>query len=197
MTIQNAAILAGGKSSRMGREKALIEIENQTLIARSVSVLKPIFAHLAVVSSSPEVIEAAQIPAIADKFEARGPLGGIHAALSHFEAPVLVVACDMPFLNADFLRFLSENWRDFDVLLPFSENGAEPLHAVYAPSCLPIFERFLESEKPPSLRRVLADLRVENVEIEVARRFDEGLRMFENWNTFAEFEEWRSLEQGS
>lgn len=181
--MQNAAILSGGLSSRMGREKALLEIDNQTLIARSVALLKPIFPDLVVVSSSPAVIEAAQIPAIQDQFPNRGPLGGIHAALCHFKAPTLIVACDMPFLNADFLRFLSENWRETDVLVPLGNDGPEPLHAIYAPSCLPVFELFLQTEKPPSLRRVLRELRVENVEIEVARGFDADLRMFENWNT--------------
>ncbi len=120
--VECAAILAGGKSSRMGSEKALLQFESQPLIAHIARILKPIFPRICVVTNSLEVASAAQLPAIRDEFVNRGPLGGIHAALQHFKAPTFVVACDMPFLSAPFIEYLNQNF-DGDALVPLSEGG--------------------------------------------------------------------------
>lgn len=174
-----AAILAGGKSSRMGREKALLEIEGEPLIRRTARVLRRVFAQIVVVTNTSEIAEAAALPAIGDLHADKGPLGGIHAALSHYGEPTFVVACDLPFLTVDFLRFLTENFEG-EALVPRSPQGLEPLHAIYAPGCLPVFERFLQETKVPSLRRVLEQVDARVLESEVASRF--GAR-FDNWNT--------------
>lgn len=181
--VECAAILAGGKSSRMGREKALLPFDNQPLIARAASVLRPIFPRLCVVTSRPEVARAAGCEAIADGFPGRGPLAGIHAALSYFQSPVFVFACDMPFLCAPFIEWMS---RDFDApaRVPLGEGGFEPLHAVYSPGCLPIFENHLRGDaKMPPLRRVLEEVGAQFVPLETARSFDPTLSCFTNWNT--------------
>ena len=90
----------------------------------------------------------------------------------------------MPYLNADFIRFQCQQWREeLDALVAQSGEGVEPLHAVWAPSSLPSIRSGLEAERPPSLRRILSGLNVGVVGVEDARRFDESLRFFENWNT--------------
>ncbi len=188
-----AAILAGGKSSRMGREKALLRLDGQPLVARIVAVLQPIFPQICVVTSSKEVARAAHCAAVGDRFEGRGPLNGIHAALDHFRAPTFVVACDMPWLCADFIRFLSCNFRsdDFesDALVPLGENGAESLHAIYSPRCAPIFEELLiANPKTPPMRRVLEAIETRFVPLQTAREFDPALCGFTNCNTPEEFE---------
>lgn len=178
-----AAILAGGKSSRMGTEKALISYLNQPLIARIIRILRPIFADICVVTNKPEVAAAAGLAAVPDQFENRGPLGGIHAAIQHFQAPTFVVACDMPFLCGDFIAFLTQNFAG-DALVPLGESGFEPLHAIYSPLCGPVFENHLRQEaKMPSLRRVLEEVETRYVPLEMARLFDVDLRCFTNWNT--------------
>ncbi len=167
----------------MGRNKALLPFNGQPLIGHIAQLLAPIFAQTIVVTANPDIADAAGLPAVADRFPNRGPLGGIHAALSHFGAPTFVVACDMPHLDADFIRFLCE---DFDgaARVPLSDDGFEPLHAIYAPMCLPTFEQYLQNEgKMPSLRRVLTEVGATWVAPEVARGFDTELRMFSNWNT--------------
>ncbi len=186
--VQRAAILAGGKSSRMGRDKALLPFGNQTLIAHIAQTLRPVFAEIVVVTSNLEIARAADLPSVADQFSGRGPLAGVHAALLHFDAPTFVVACDMPFLNADFIRFLAQ---DFDgaARVPLSDGGFEPLHAVYAPTCLPTFERHLRTDgKMPPLRRVLEEVGARWVSVEVARSYDGDLKMFDNWNAPADIE---------
>ncbi len=181
-----AAILAGGKSSRMGRDKALLPFNGAPLIAHIAQVLAPIFPEIIVVTANPAIAAAAKLPAVSDAFAGRGPLGGIHAALAHFEAPTFVVACDMPYLNADFIRLLCA---DFDAIarVPLSEHGFEPLHAVYAATATAQFEAILRGEgKMPPLRRVLTEIGADWIESDVARRFDGDLKMFENWNVPAD-----------
>lgn len=167
----------------MGSEKALLRVEGKPLIARVVAVLQPVFPKIRVVTSDPQVARAAHRFAIGDRFDNRGPLGGIHAALDHFRAPTFVVACDMPFLNVEFIQFLSQNFEG-DALVPLGEDGLEPLHAIYSPICAPIFEKHLQSgEKMPPLRRVLEQIDTRFVPLETARSFDPTLKCFTNWNT--------------
>ena len=187
-SVSRAAILAGGQSSRMGRDKALLPFNNQPLIAQIAQILAPIFPEIIVVTANPTIAVAARLPAVSDRFAGRGPLGGIHAALLHWRAPTFVVACDMPYLNADFIRYLIA---DFDGIarVPLSQNGFEPLHAVYAATATESFENYLRGEsKMPSLRRILEEVGASFVAPEIARGFDSELKMFDNWNTPADIE---------
>ncbi len=183
-SVRCAAILAGGLSSRMGRDKALLEMDGQPLVRRAARVLQPLFERTIVVTNREDVARAARIPFVSDAHELKGPLAGIEAALSLFGEPVFFAACDAPFLNPDFIAFQCGLWREeFDALVAQSHNGLEPLHAVWSPSCLPSIQLALKQERPPSLRRVLNRFHIGVIEVEDARRFDPKLRMFENWNT--------------
>ena len=186
LSVTRAAILAGGQSSRMGRDKALLPFNGAPLIAHIAQVLAPIFPEIIVVTANAHIADAADLPAVADSFAGRGPLGGIHAALSHFEAPTFVVACDMPYLNADFIRYLCADF-DGTARVPLSEYGFEPLHAIYAATATAHFEEHLRSEgKMPPLRRVLTEIGADWIAPEIAQSFDSELKMFENWNAPAD-----------
>ena len=92
----------------------------------------------------------------------------------------------MPYLNADFIRYLCADF-DATARVPLSENGFEPLHAIYAATATPLFERFLRIEgKMPPLRRVLTEIGASFIAPEIARGFDSELKMFSNWNTPAD-----------
>jgi molybdopterin-guanine dinucleotide biosynthesis protein A len=182
--VRCAAILAGGLSTRMGHDKALLEIEGEPLVRRTARTLESLFERTIVVTNREEVAHAAQLSAIPDIHFNKGPLAGIEAALSHFGEATLIIACDLPYLNPEFIRFQCQRWNErLDALVAQSEDGLEPLHAIWAPSCLPRVREWLEPERPPSLRRVLRHLNVEIITVEEARRFDTQLRCFENWNT--------------
>lgn len=182
-SVQHAAILAGGASRRMGENKALLEVDGTPLVARVARVLRPLFANVIVITSDPATARAADVPAVPDAVEGRGPLGGLHAALSHFAAPAFCVACDMPLLRADFIAWQCAQLGVYQAVVPHLAERWEPLHAVYAPGCLPIFAHALEQEKPPALQRVLRDLNVRRIAEAEARAFDPSLQMFANWNT--------------
>jgi molybdopterin-guanine dinucleotide biosynthesis protein A len=183
MNVESAAIIAGGASRRMGTSKALLEVDGQPLIARIAGVLRPLFSELIVVTPSSEIADAANAPAVADVFPGKGPLAGIHAALQHAGKPVFCCACDMPSLNADFIRYLCDQLDNYDAVVPRLGAYDEPLHAVYAPSCMAAIENELQHGHIGPVDNIYGHLRVLFIDAEDARRFDPDLRMFENWNT--------------
>ena len=158
--VKAAAIIAGGASRRMGQNKALLSLDGVPLVLRVARVLAPLFSKLAVVTGDAEISRAANLPSIPDIHPGKGPLGGIHAALRHFQAPVFCVACDLPFLNGEAIEFLCAQLKSHDAVLPRIGGRAQPLHAVYRPSCLPIFEKELQGERVRRVEQVLSPLEV-------------------------------------
>jgi molybdopterin-guanine dinucleotide biosynthesis protein A len=182
-------VLAGGKSSRMGREKALLTWQGKPLAQRVVETLQVIFPAVRVVTQSDAVAEAAGVPPLADRFPERGPLGGIHAALTEI-GDCFVCATDMPFLNADFIRHLCDLSENFDVVVPRVAGRPETLHAIYKATCLPVIERQLD-EGINKVAAFFPRVRVRFVEEEECRRFDAELKMFMNVNTPNDYERMR------
>ena len=127
-------ILAGGRNSRMGgRDKALLRVDGETVLARALGVLRRCFAEVIVVSNTPEKYAEFAVDVIADELRDCGPLGGLHAGLGRIAAPyAFVTACDMPFLHVEPIRFLVSRLGDQDAIVPRWDGDIEPLHALYA-----------------------------------------------------------------
>ena len=180
-------LLAGGNSSRMGRNKALMPLAGQRLVDRALAVLGGILDDLLMVTNSPEVYADLGIRMVPDLVTGKGALGGIHSAVHHCTAPYcLVVACDMPFLNAGALRYLADQRADYDVVVPNVNGRPQPLHAVYGKACLQPIARRLESDRLHVVG-FFPDVRVREVTAEELAVFDpEGLS-FRNLNTPEEF----------
>ena len=136
-------VLAGGKSTRMGRDKAALEFDGQPLVERCADVLRQCF---------PEVIVVRE-----DDMPCVGPIGGLLTALRR--APeVFVVACDMPFLDAALIREMAAQLDGYDaVAIP-----GEPLHAAYSARIVPVIEAQIATSDY-SLRNLLAKIRVKTV----------------------------------
>jgi molybdopterin-guanine dinucleotide biosynthesis protein A len=141
------AVLAGGKSRRMGRDKLSLRLDGATLLQRAASVLLAAMDEVLVVTDSPERVAGhgalKGVRIVADLVPGIGPLGGIQAALRASScAAVLAVASDMPRLDAGVIAKLAALWCDgeFDALVPLVDGHPEPLHAVYSRRCLPAIE---------------------------------------------------------
>ena len=186
--VRHAVILAGGQSLRMGRNKALIDYLGKPLVRHVADKLRTVFANVLVATGDQEVARAAGCPAIADLVPGHGPLGGIHAALRHCNRPILCVACDMPYLNTDFLVDIAMQLGEHDAAIPMHAGYLEPLHAAYSPSCLPTFDLELQRERTRRFAIVLEGLDVVTIAEEEAARFDPELRTFQNWNTPADID---------
>ena len=136
------AILVGGRSSRMGRDKASLPWGTGTLLEHVHGLVAPLSAEVLLVTRAERVDQLqAEAPGdcrvVADQLPGRGPLVGIHAALCEAaHERVLVVGCDMPWLNLRLLRAQIEEGEG-DVVIPRTEHGWEPLHAIYSRACVP------------------------------------------------------------
>ena len=180
-------LLAGGNSSRMGRNKALMTLAGRRLVDRVLAVLSSVLDDLLMVTNSPELYADLGVRMVPDVVAGKGALGGIHSALHHAAAPhCLVVACDMPFLNADFLRYIVDQRAAYDVVVPIADGRPQPLHAVYGKACLQPIARRLESDRLHVVG-FFPDVRVREVTAQELAAFDpEGLS-FRNLNTPEEF----------
>lgn len=131
-------ILAGGKSSRMGRNKSFITLGDKKLIdiiAEKVAALFSLPPLL--VTNTPDEYAYLGLPTISDLYRDMGPLGGIHAALSHSKAPrIFVFGCDMPFVSAELILRMAALAPGFDVVMPRFGERPEPLHTIYSAACL-------------------------------------------------------------
>jgi len=177
-------VLAGGKSSRMGRDKTQLAVDgSRTFVERAVATVSRLADEVIVVTAA-EPYEQAGVRWARDIYPGAGPLGGIYSGLRAGSMPyVLVVACDMPFLSMPLLRHMVQMPRDYDVLIPRREDGRlEPLHAIYARACLEPIHALLEAG-----RYCILDLfemgRMHYLDEEELRRYDPQGRSFFNINT--------------
>jgi molybdenum cofactor guanylyltransferase len=191
-------ILAGGKSIRLGRNKVVEKIGNRSLIERVVSCLSALNSDLIIVaakeSSVPQLTNYPRLKQVIDIYPGRGSLGGVYTGLIASKTVVnLVVACDMPFLNLDLLRYMVSLAEGYDVVIPKSSNDIlEPLHAVYSKSCIPAIESLIKNDRFSILELYpLMKVRyVENSEVEL---FDPEHLSFFNINTEADLKAGQEL----
>jgi len=178
-------ILAGGKNLRLGRNKALETIDGKSLIDCVVKRLEPLTNQILIVTSQeqldfPVTCDAEILP---DLYPGKGPLGGIYTGLVAARSSYsIVVACDMPFLNAELLRYMVELSSDYDAVVPrLGERMIEPLHAIYSKSCLGNMKTRLERNQL-GVHSFLNTVRVRYVEQAECRRLDPELLSFFNIN---------------
>ena len=140
-----AVILAGGKSSRMGSNKALLDFGGRPLISVLVDRIRPITNQILISSNDPDPYEFLNLPVIPDQYRGHGPLAGLHAAMLWKECSLyIVLACDLPNLQAPLLRKIAVLAKGYDVAIPRTRDGlAHPLCAVYRRTCLPEVENSL------------------------------------------------------
>ncbi len=139
-------ILAGGSSSRMGNNKALLLVDDVPIITRSYRVLASIFREVLIVTNTPQDYDFLPCRKVPDIYPGIGSVAGLHAALTHStNSRTFVSACDMPFLQPDIIGHLCEiQSHGFDAVIPFSSGGQEPLHAVYSSACREVFDEAIK-----------------------------------------------------
>jgi molybdopterin-guanine dinucleotide biosynthesis protein A len=181
-------ILAGGKSNRMGQNKALMSLGGKRLVDRVVEVMRSVFDDLLMVTNTPGVYADLGLPMVRGVWPEKGSLGGVYSAIYHVATPYcLVVACDMPFLQTAVLRYLITQINDYDVVVPDVLGELQTLHAIYSKACLQPIERRLEMHR---LRIIgfFPDVRVRTVTASELEPYDPALLAFQNLNTPEEFQ---------
>jgi molybdopterin-guanine dinucleotide biosynthesis protein A len=175
-------ILLGGKSSRYGSNKALVEIEGVRLIERVVGVMKSIFHRVILLTNTPEEYTYLRLPMVEDLIKGLGPMGGIYTGLMTMSDETgFLVACDMPFLSGKLIRHMVEVRDDFDTVVPRMDWMLEPLHALYSKKCIPVIREAIE-ERQYQIAKCFARMRVRYMDEEEIRLWDQDLRSLFNIN---------------
>jgi molybdenum cofactor guanylyltransferase len=185
-----AVLLAGGLSSRMGFDKQFLEIGTRVLSNYLVGVLKEEFREIIIVTNKPECYSCRSLTVVSDEIRGKGPLGGIHAGLKSASSRfVYFLACDMPNINLEYIRFMKSRilGSDFDACVTESGDWIEPFNAFYAQSCIPAIESYLQTGRKAvfPLAKTLNSLFVKE---SAAREFSPDWSMFINLNTRQEVE---------
>ena len=176
-------ILAGGQSSRMGSNKALLPFQGGRFIEAIFRQFSELFPEVLLVTNNPEQYTFLPCRKVADLYPGLGALAGLHAGLYHAANPhIFAVACDMPWLNSSLIRLQAALRHDCDVVIPQGENGLEPLHALYGKQCLRPMEEALSNNR----RRIVSffpQVRVHQVAKEQIAAIDPDFDSFRNVNT--------------
>jgi molybdopterin-guanine dinucleotide biosynthesis protein A len=141
-------ILAGGKSSRMGSNKALLQIEGKTFIEHIAETLRLVVSRVIIIADRQEEFAFLALPMYPDIYKECGPLAGLHSSFIHTDTPaVLAVTCDMPLLEASLLSSLLDVPPSYDAALFSSNEFIQPFPGFYRRSCLPRLEDNLQGKK--------------------------------------------------
>jgi len=136
-------ILAGGKNSRMGRDKAFLEINGVKIIEGILSLFERIFEEIIIVTNTPiNYLYYDLATLVTDVLPGIGAIGGVYTGLFYATyEQAFICACDMPFLDRDFIRYMLKQAPNYDIVMPKSHDGFQPLHAIYSKKCLSTIEK--------------------------------------------------------
>ncbi|MBN1265049.1 MAG: molybdenum cofactor guanylyltransferase [Anaerolineales bacterium] len=167
----------------MGQDKALLPLMDKPLIEHVVDRLQGLGTDFLITSNNPEPLAYLGIRLVQDLVPGTGPLNGLLTALEAARGdPVLAAACDMPFVNADLFRYMLDRAHDFDVVVPYRAGYYEPMHAVYAKTCIPAVQQSL-ARKAKRLTSFFSEVRVLLISDPVLAGFDPWGINFFNINT--------------
>ncbi|HEY5521892.1 MAG TPA: formate dehydrogenase accessory sulfurtransferase FdhD [Desulfuromonadaceae bacterium] len=188
-------ILAGGSSIRMGRNKALLEVDGTPIITRTYRTLAGLFHEVIIVTNSPHDYDFLPCRKVPDIYPDCGSIAGLHSALAHSStADSFVTACDMPFLDPAIISHLCDIQKEegCDAVIPFSEGGQEPLHAIYSSDCKDVFEDAIQKGERKILD-ILGRMNIRQVSHDEVQRFGGQATSFLNVNTPEEYEGVRTI----
>jgi molybdopterin-guanine dinucleotide biosynthesis protein A len=192
-------VLAGGRSSRLGREKHAEVIAGKSLIERAISSVSRLSLEILIVISQKQARSSLSLytypeaKTVVDLYPGKGSIVGIFTGLVHSSCFLnLVVACDMPFLNLDLLRYMIGLTPGFDVVIPRIGSQMEPLHAVYSKNCLRPMEDLIKQGNF-KVTAFFDSVKVRYVDKDELDRFDPERLSFFNINTRTDLEKARRL----
>jgi molybdenum cofactor guanylyltransferase len=191
-------ILAGGKSTRLGRNKVVEKIGDRSLIERVICSLSVFQSEIIVVEAKnsilPRLTGYPRLKRVRDIYQNRGSIGGVYSGLTASHSlHNLVVACDMPFLNVELLHYMAGIAEGYDLIVPrITPDIFEPLHAIYSLNCVAPLEMLIREDRFKILE-LFPLVKVRYVEIEEIDRFDPQHLSFFNINTEADLKTGREL----
>lgn len=185
MTLPEAVgfVVAGGRSTRMARDKALLPWGTSTLLDHAIARLRECCGTVRILSGAEKRYADRGLPVDVDEMEGAGPLGGLLTGLSHLQgAPGLFLAVDVPRVAVELLAHLLALAPDWDAVVPVSADGPQPVSAVYRASCRdPVRRRLAAGER--TMTCFWPDIRVRTVGADELAAFGNPADLFANVNT--------------
>lgn len=184
---KTAVILAGGKSSRMGFDKQFLKIDEVKLMDKLIYKLKKEFQDIIIVTNKPDKYgdDFSCCRIVSDEIKQKGPLSGIHIGLKESKSKyVYFVACDMPNINLDYIKYMKNELIRTEADACVTEQGekVQPFNAFYSAEIFPKIEKLIMENR----RSMLALINIINthfIKENIARKYDVNLNMFLNLNT--------------
>lgn len=187
----SAILLAGGKSSRLGTDKAKVKLDGESVMIQAIAEKLSGLSEDIVVSTNGRRYEDITIPVrwAIDVRPGAGSLMGLYSGLlaaKHDYA--IAVACDMPFINIELLKYMISLPRDYDALLPKIGEQTEQLHSIYSKNCLPKMEKYLNSGHL-KITSFMDEIDVKYVDEDIINKYDPRHLSFFNVNTAQQLNE--------
>jgi len=195
--MMNAILLAGGKSTRFKKNKAIAEYNGQRLIEHTSNLLNKHFDQVYLVVDSKEkysFIKNCKI--VEDIIPNKGPVGGIYTGLMASNRKYnYIMACDMPLMSGRFIEYI-KNWeQNYDVLLPEYNGYIEPLAGIYSKKCLPVIEKNLRNGNL-SIRDFLKEVKMQSIDESLIKRNFSNKNIFYNINYQKDLEQLNTVNGG-
>ncbi len=179
----SVAILAGGQSSRMGRDKSFVELMGKPLIAHVIERVRQLSLPMMIIANQPETYQTFGLPVFTDVLPNRSSLTGLYSAIYHSSSDyTLCVACDMPLLNPPLLNYLLSLCTNYDAIVPIIDNHPQGLHAIYRKTCLAPMHQQLDQNRL-RIRDLYGLFNTFRVNEDTLRQHDSHLDSFINVNT--------------
>ncbi|MFQ5867376.1 MAG: molybdenum cofactor guanylyltransferase [bacterium] len=189
-------ILAGGKNTRIGTNKAFLKIEGRMIIEMILEKMGKIFEEIIMVTNFteeyPPVLEAGQhlgVRLVKDIIPDESSLGGLYSGLVNSKGEYsFVVACDMPFINVELIKYMKNNCDNFDVVIPKLKYGYEALHTIYSKNCISPIEKQLKQDNLKIIDFFPA-VKVKEINENIVKQFDPQLLSFFNINSDSDYQQ--------
>jgi molybdopterin-guanine dinucleotide biosynthesis protein A len=181
----------------MGQNKSFIQVGGSRLFDYVYSKCQNLFPEIVIVTKQPQLFSDYKAHIVTDEIPNAGLLGGLYTGLlkaSNYHT--FCVACDMPFLQTKLITHLSKKRFDYDVVIPITGMGLEPLHALYSKKCIEPIKKVLERGEL-KITRFLSQVHVKYCEEEEIKKIDPSLASFTNVNTRKELLKIRSMLKGA
>lgn len=192
MTVKQSVsgfVQAGGKSLRMGQNKALLKLGEIKLIEYSIKALSSVVSEVGIITNTPELYKDFGVLCYRDVWPNLGPMAGIYAALKYSNSDyVVTIACDMPFVSTELLKILFEHKEDYQICVPLDFNGElQPLCAIYHKSCQNKILSLIENSKYAP-RELFSLVKTRIIPFEKFSHLNFARHFFENINSPKDFE---------
>lgn len=188
-------ILAGGNNTRFpGRKKAFRKIGEEMILESIYQVFSSLFNEIILVVNEPQEFAGWDMTVVTDIFPCRCALSGLHTGLFYASNPyAYVTACDTPFINKDVVEYIIKQIDPgYDVIIPRTNAGLEPLAAAYSRECIPLIEENLLNDIF-MIKKFFRRKKVKEIPESQLKKIDPELRFVFNINTKEDYEQAKSL----